>query len=519
MTIHSSIEAELELRHRRRTNRQLIAPLYWKDWCTTLFPKYFKYDFAPHHEELWEWIESIQPGIKPKTFIGIWDRGGAKSTSAETACVRIGSKKVRRYGLYVCSTQAKADGHVETVGNMLESKPYANYYSRMSQRAVNKYGSSKGWRHNRLITQNGFALDAFGLDSGLRGAKIEDARPDFIIIDDVDEQFDSPATTLKKMRVITDAIIPAGSDDCAILFIQNLIHSESVASRLVDGRADFMRNRILSGPHPAVRNLEYVWDREEERYIVTGGDPLWSARSLDDVQSKIDDWGLSAYLREAQHEVERTGGIWDHIEWIHLALEELPSFKEVCVAVDPAVTSTDESNSQGISIGGIDQRNILHGLYFWEGIDTPENALERAIYEGYKYGARFCVVETDQGGDTWESVYTIAVGKVLKRLQDEWWSVNPGADIRRLPVFSLPRFKGDKAGAGNGPKIERNGQLLASYETGGVKHMLGTHTMIEKALRRFPTEPLDLADSWWWVWKELGGGKRTVRAFGVGGGR
>ncbi|MEO6566218.1 MAG: hypothetical protein ABIO63_09300 [Casimicrobiaceae bacterium] len=515
-SLHDSIEAELELRARRRQNRQLIAPTGWREWTTTLFPRFFRYDFAQHHIDLWEWVENIQKGVKPKVFIGIWDRGGAKSTSAETAVVRIGSKGVRRYGLYVSSTQVKADGHVMTIGAMLESKPYANYYSKMSSRAVNQYGSSKGWKHNRLITKSGFALDAFGLDSGLRGAKIEDARPDFIIIDDVDEQFDSVSTTLKKIGVITNSILPAGSDDCAILFIQNLIAPDSIASRLVDGRADFMRNRILSGPHPAVKNLEYEWDSLQERFIVTGGEPTWSARSLDDVQSKIDDWGLSSYLREAQHEVEHTGGIWDHIEWVHTTFDDLPSFKEVCVAVDPAVTSTDESDSQGISIGGKTMDNHLIGLYFWEGIDTPEGALERAIYEGYKYGARYCLVETNQGGDTWESVYANACKKVIERLIKEWHSVNVGVDIRRLPAFTLPRFKGDKAGAGDGPKIERNQQLLPLYETGRVRHMLGTHKMIEKALRRFPVKPLDLADSWWWCAKELDLiGTRMVRAFGV----
>jgi phage terminase large subunit-like protein len=277
-----------------------------------------------------------------------------------------------------------------------------------------------------------------------------------------------------------------------------------------------MRNRILSGPHPAVKNLEYEWDAVQERFIVTGGEPTWSARSLDDVQSKIDDWGLSSYLREAQHEVEHTGGIWDHIEWVHTTFDNLPPFKEVCVAVDPAVTSTDESDSQGISIGGKTMNHRLIGLYFWEGIDTPEGALERAIYEGYRYGARFCLVETNQGGDTWESVYANACKKVLERLTKEWHAVNPGVDIRKLPAFILPRFKGDKAGAGDGPKIERNQQLLPLYETGMVQHMLGTHKMIEKALRRFPVKPLDLADSWWWCAKELDMiGTRTVKAFGV----
>jgi hypothetical protein len=47
--------------------------------------------------------------------------------------------------------------------------------------------------------------------------------------------------------------------------------------------------------------------------------------------------------------------------------------------------------------------------------------------------------------------------------------------------------------------------------------MLGTHQTIEKALRRFPNPPLDVADSWWWVWQDLiGNKKKKAGAWGKG---
>lgn len=510
--INNLVYAELELRKRRRLNQQLIAPTGWQEWTRKLFPKHFKYNPAPFHHDYWNWIESILPGVKPKTFIGIWARGDAKSTNAETGCIRLGSKQVdgkpiRRYALYVSSTQDKADGHVMTIGTMLESKPYASYYSKMSKRAVNKYGSAKGWRHNRLITGTGFAVDAFGLDSGLRGAKIDDARPDLIIIDDVDEKFDKPATTFKKIQVITDTILPSGSDDCAILFIQNVIHPESIASRLIDGRADFMRNRIMSGPYPAVNNLVYEFDEGEQRFIVTHGEPVWEVRTLDDVQSKIDDWGLSAYLREAQHEVEKKDGLWSHIPFQHISYDNLPVFEEVAVWIDPAISSTEHSNSQGISVGGRTTDKKLIGLKWWEGITSPLKAMIMAIKWGYEWGAIHIGVETDQGGDTWESVYKEACKVVKEELEEEWKLFN---DDQPVPEFKLPKFTSDKAsardektGLSKGNKMERNQRMLTDYEHGKVLHMIGTHTIIEKALNRVPDDPWDLSDSHWWLWYDL----------------
>ena len=55
------------------------------------------------------------------------------------------------------------------------------------ERAVNKYGYSKGWNAQKLRTANGFNVLAFGLDTGARGVKLDNLRPDMIILDDIDE--------------------------------------------------------------------------------------------------------------------------------------------------------------------------------------------------------------------------------------------------------------------------------------------------------------------------------------------
>lgn len=521
MPLENTIQAELELRKRKREKKNLVAPDDWRKWCKTLFPKYFRRSFAPHHVEFWEWVDAIQPLVKPKAFIAVWDRGGAKSTSAETAVVRIGSKGVRKYGIYVSSTQDKADGHVQTIAAMLESKPYGDYYGKMSKRAVNKFGSVKGWRRDRLITGTGFAVDAFGMDSGLRGAKIEEARPDFIVIDDIDEKFDTTAATLKKIMILTETIFPAGSDDCAILFIQNLITADSIASRLVDNRADFLKNRIVSGPHPAVRNLTYTYDTVENKYIVTGGTPTWSDRTLADIQGKIDDWGLSAFLREAQHEVDKKDGPWAAIEFQHIEYENLPPFVDVQVWIDPAISSTETSNCQGIACGGKTVSGRMIGLFWWEGITTPQKAMETAIEKGYEWGASVVGVETDQGGDTWKSVYNEAHDKVKERLakrrEDEWKAEHPDEELPLFPEIILPKFTSDKAasikgkaGMATGSKMERNSRMMTDYEKGKVIHMFGTHSVIEKSLWRVPDNPWDLADAHWWLWFNLIGNKKET---------
>jgi hypothetical protein len=512
MTLESIVTAELELRHRRRTGKQLLAPDDWQEWCQTLFPKYFSAPFAQRHIELWQWFESITLDNYVKAFLAFWGRGGAKSTNAEAGAVRLGATERRKYILYVSSTQEKADTHVANIAGMIEKDQFGKYYHKMSMRAKGKFGNIKGWRREHLQAANGFSVDAFGLDSGLRGIKIDEQRPDVIILDDIDEKFESPKVTLKKMQVITDTVLPSGSKNCAVLFIQNMISADSIASRLEDMRADFLRDRILSGPFPAIDNFDY--ELQDHLFIITGGTPTWAGQDLETAQAQINLWGISAFRREAQHEVDLQGGIWDGIEWWHIAESDLPKFKRIVCWVDPAVTDKPESASQGISIGGITYDDIMIGLFWWEGIDSPEKVLEKAIYKAWQLGCEQVGVETNQGGDTWKSVWKLAAKVVEERIMKEWAADHPG---QLIPPVSLPKFTDAKAGAGDGPKIERNGQLLTEYERGKVKHMLGTHQTIEKALRRFPNPPLDVADSWWWVWQDLiGNKKKKAGAWGKG---
>lgn len=373
---------------------------------------------------------------------------------------------------------------------------------------IGKYGSSKGWRRERLRTRSGFTVDALGLDKGLRGAKVEDQRPDLIILDDVDEKEDSIETIKKKRERITTSILPAGSNDVAILFIQNLIHPASIASELL-GDAEYLADRIISGPFPAVDDLVYERRMDpvlkREVYFITGGTATWEGQDLTVCQQNIRDWGLTAFLAEAQHEVDISGGRWDHISFEHVKYEELKGFVRTVVWVDPAVTSTDDSDSMGISSGGIQEDGIIIMLKQKEFITSPEDALVQAIELGIEINAEHVGVETDQGGDTWSSVYHRAKEKVMEKLKKAYALQNPDVEEKDYPKFIVPGFTWDKAGSGYGSKGERNQRMMTDYENGRVKHLLGTHAVLERSLRRFPKKPLDLADASFWVWNDLKG--------------
>jgi hypothetical protein len=183
-SLEARAAAELELRRRAADaagtltyagtpEAEALEAEGWQTWLSALFGPYVRAGFAQRHIEFWSWVWAIELGLRPPPFIGIWGRGGGKSTSAELATVSVGARGVRAYVLYICETQPQADEHVSNVASMLESGQVERYYPDLAQRRVGKYGSSKGWRREQLRTGSGFNVAGIGLDVARRGAKLD----------------------------------------------------------------------------------------------------------------------------------------------------------------------------------------------------------------------------------------------------------------------------------------------------------------------------------------------------------
>ena len=311
------------------------------------------------------------------------------------------------------------------------------------------------------------------------------------------------------MKSLTRKILPAGSSDLAVLFVQNLIHPDSIASQLVDGRADFLQDRIISGPVPAILDMEV--EQDNGRFTIVGGRATWAGMDLVTCQGIIDDVGITSFQAEYQHAVDAPpGGMFDHLEYAHCARDEVPTLERVVCWVDPAVTDKDTSDSQAIQIDGLGVNGTIYRLWSWEQRSSPLNAIVTALRKAVEYGASELGVETDQGGDTWESVYLEACEQVLTEYDEVFLDECERADRqgRDHPPYEPPRlppFKDEKAGAGYGPKQHRAGKMLARYETqNGFVHVMGTHKVLESALHRFPkTKPYDLVDAAYWAFESL----------------
>ena len=297
-----------------RPTRQAQAPLESPaEWLAALFPATFTAPLAPYHEEFWRWVWAIpasgpNPLTGTSTHVDVWSRGWAKSTMAEVAVLALAAHSRRRYGWYICSSQSQADDHLSTISTRILSSEVSRYYPDLAAARLEQVGDRSrqlGWRRNRVWTRDGFAIDALGLDSAVRGAKLGDQRPDFLILDDVDAELDSEGTIERKIAALTRRIIPAAAPGCVHIVAQNLVHPHGIVTRLVDGRATYLGSRTVSGPHPAIAGL--VTEGTGTDAVIVAGEPTWAFMGLDVCQAKIRDAGLSSFLAECQHEITLMG--------------------------------------------------------------------------------------------------------------------------------------------------------------------------------------------------------------------
>jgi hypothetical protein len=509
---------------------QLEVDYSW--WLWRLFPQYFTNEagavvpLAEHHHEAWDWFWSIDEHTRPTPLVFLLARGGGKSTTVELGCVSLGCRRKRNYVLYVSGTQEQADDHVVSMAGMLESRRIELAYPEMSKRLVGKYGSSRGWRRDRLRTATGFTVDALGLDTASRGVKLEDQRPDVIVFDDIDTDGDTDKEVRKKVRIITRRLLPAATQSgiAAIIFAQNLVHERSIAA-LLCGRHpdpkgaqidDFLVDRRVIGPVPAVRNADVRY--QNNHFELVAGEPTWAGQSLEVNQALIDTEGYTSWKQERQHDVEPpAGGMFSHLNFEQMTVSpsEVPPLVRIVGALDPAVTSNDDSDSMALQFDGLGTDDVIYRLWSWEQRATPNEAMEMGLRRAVYLGADSLIIETDQGGDLWVEKAPETWAHLISKCNGTEVDIGfaPHSEQRECPYLvhitdttMMPAVLPMKAGATQMPKTHRAALMLQDYERPNrIRHVAsGTEHVLRAALHRFPkTKPFDLTDASYWSWQEL----------------
>lgn len=285
----------------------------WRRWLPAVAPKVFSHAPAWFHAQYWDWLWPLMARRRsgepiadvPLAALLIWGRGLGKSTTLEFSAVAEGALIERAFGIYLSSTQDKANEHVAAIRDAVEGSQVARFYPGLANPRVGKFGNQRGWRQEAVYTDSGFAIVGAGLDKGVRGLKDIAQRPTIFFIDDVDERDDTPLIVDKKVQTILKDVLPMAelsNPKPLVIFGQNLIHRGSVAAKTLRREIALLGYRAEFGPvNTFGPDLEI--EKRDGRKMIVAGSPNWDRIGVGEAQTLLDSIGEDAFLSECQNEM------------------------------------------------------------------------------------------------------------------------------------------------------------------------------------------------------------------------
>jgi predicted phage terminase large subunit-like protein len=172
------------------------------------------------------------------------------------------------------------------------------------------------------------------------------------------------------------------------------------------------------------------------------------------------------------------GALWtrDLIEHARIARDQKPDMRRIVVAIDPAITSHEDSDETGIIVAGLGVDGRGYVLEDCSGKYTPMDWAQKAIGAYNRWHADKIVAEANQGGAMVENTLRVV--------------------DRNLPIKLVHASKG---------KITRAEPISALYEQGRVSHV-GAFDQLEDQLCTFTsgsTDSPDRLDALVWALTEI----------------
>lgn len=303
-----------------------FAALCLPDVCVALFPPVYNYI-----------VERIKKSVLAERdfsqfAIGL-PRGHAKTTFLKIIVVMIILFTKRRFILIVCHTGALAENFISDVAQILDSPNITRVFGnwRTFQEIDRQELKTFRFQGRQII------IGGIGAGGTVRGLNVGNARPDIMIMDDIQskEEAESPVVAKKLLTWFTGTLLKAKSPDgCLFLFCGNMYRDLKI-----DGSAGNIYTCLL-------RNLQLNkhWISIIVGAIKADGRALWEAvqpleQLLRELENDISLGCAEVFYSEVQNDPQCGTGT-------HFDLSRLPPFDineklDLCVGkflmIDPSL--------------------------------------------------------------------------------------------------------------------------------------------------------------------------------------
>lgn len=229
------------------------------EWFFSLyFANYIKYPTAPFQKEMMKMASD--PSLEQLGVMAFRESGKSSILTTAFPIWAITGTLQKKFIIIVGRTQELAAMHLRSIADALgDDLVKKDFWPYEVEQNITNAGAI-------TLPKYGARIVAFGREQAMRGLRHGAHRPDLIIMDDVEDTTSvrSPEARDANHKWLTSELIPIGSDEAKYIFIGNLVHEDSLLSRI--------RNEIHEGVREGVF-LEYP--------IAIDDQPLWKARFPD----------------------------------------------------------------------------------------------------------------------------------------------------------------------------------------------------------------------------------------------
>jgi len=259
----------------------------------------------------------------------------------------------KRFVAAFASTATQAEKHLRTFKNEIDNNKYLREdYPDLCSPKRRPRGAVVSDRVDEYQAQDGFVFSARGVDSSNLGMKVEQMRPDLLLMDDVepDETSYSPDMAKKRLRTIQDAILPLNIY-ASVVFVGTVTMPNSVIHQLVKSARkqkteDWITDEAIKAHYYPPIVQENKGNKIEQRSLWP---EKWSLEFLQSIKH------TRAYAKNYANDPRGVDGdYWNGEDFTNAPFPKLTdktqSFTRTAVFVDPPTTAQKTSDPAGIAI-------------------------------------------------------------------------------------------------------------------------------------------------------------------------
>lgn len=290
-----------------------------------------------------------------------WPRGHAKSTHFDIFMPLWLMFQPKRLIIFMVVVGKSEDSAQRLLSDIQAELEY-------NKRIIADFGEQKNlghWQDGEFTSQSGVKFLACGRGQSPRGLREREARPDYIVIDDLDD--DELCRNEKRVNELTDWVKEAlfGALDVGrgrFIMVGNLISKTSVLANIAKTK----------GVHVS-----------EIKAVDKDGEPVWKEKwTKEEAQEYADFVGYRAWQKEMMHNPIRDGSIFKH-EWIrYKKVLPLNKYEMLVCYTDPSFKSTTNNDYKASRLWG-KIGNELHLIDCYVRQDTV-SGMVRWLYNLYE---------------------------------------------------------------------------------------------------------------------------------------